>query len=201
MFWSFWYLALRCLLQVMLLRPRSEQFKDLEIRPRPAQKPLRPEEWTRLGACFAGGAVRLEVAGHVIANNIAAWDGAAWQAFSTGMNGPVYALASYNGLRDDYVHHVIDHAQCYAKGHVHTNGLENFWSLLKRTLGGTYVSVEPFHLFRYVDEQAFRFNNRLPLKDADRFSYLVRKIVGKRLTYAELTGKTEEEGPRQEEVF
>jgi hypothetical protein len=71
--------------------------------------------------------------------------------------------------------------------------------LLKRSIKGTYVSVEPFHLFRYVDEQAFRFNNRLPLSDGDRFSYLVRKIVGKRLTYAELTGKTEE-GPRAEEV-
>ena len=81
---------------------------------------------------------------------------------------------------------------------LHTNGVENFWSLLKRTIGGTYVSVEPFHLFRYVDEQAFRYNNRLPLADGDRFSYLVRKIVGKRLTYAELTGKTEE-GPKTEE--
>lgn len=78
--------------------------------------------------------------------------------------------------------------------------MENFWSLLKRGINGTYVSVEPYHLFRYVDEQCFRFNNRLPMSDASRFSYLVRKIVGKRLTYAELTGKTEE-GPRQEEPF
>ena len=69
---------------------------------------------------------------------------------------------------------------------------ENFWSLLKRGLNGTYVSVEPFHLFRYVDEQAFRYNNRLPMRDADRFSCLVRKVVGKRLTYAELIGKTGE---------
>jgi hypothetical protein len=74
------------------------------------------------------------------------------------------------------------------RGNVHTNGLENFWSCLKRTIGGTYVSVEPFHLFRYLDEQAFRFNNRLPMNDEDRFSYLVRKCVGKRLTYAELIG-------------
>lgn len=90
----------------------------------------------------------------------------------------------------EYEHLMVDHLTTYVDGNVHTNGLENFWSLLKRTIGGTYVSVEPFHLFRYVDEQAFRFNNRLPLSDKDRFSYLVRKIVGKRLTYAELTGKT-----------
>jgi ISXO2-like transposase domain len=78
--------------------------------------------------------------------------------------------------------------------------MENFWSLLKRTIGGTYVSVEPFQLFRYVNEQAFRFNNRLPMADSDRFSMLVRKIVGKRLTYAGLTGKTEQ-GPSPEEAF
>jgi hypothetical protein len=101
---------------------------------------------------------------------------------------------------DEYQHQMVNHLKAYVDGNVHTNGMENFWSLLKRTIGGTYVSVEPFHLFRYVDEQAFRFNNRLPLSDADRFSFLVRKIVNKRLTYAELTGKTEE-GPSQEEPF
>jgi len=69
--------------------------------------------------------------------------------------------------------------------------MENFWSLLKRTLKGTYVSVEPFHIFRYLDEQAFRFNNRQPMDDSHRFRYVMRKLVGKRLTYAELTGKTE----------
>jgi transposase-like protein len=93
----------------------------------------------------------------------------------------------------EYEHNVINHLECYVNGNVHTNGMENFWSLLKRSIGGTYVSVEPFHLFRYVDEQAFRYNNRKPMDDAERFSYLVRKIVGKRLTYAELTGKTETE--------
>jgi hypothetical protein len=95
---------------------------------------------------------------------------------------------------------VVNHLEAYVDGNVHTNGIENFWSLLKRTLNGTYVSVEPFHLFRYVDEQAFRFNNRLPMSDADRFSFLVRKVVGKRLTYAELTGKTEEGPSPAEEV-
>jgi hypothetical protein len=69
--------------------------------------------------------------------------------------------------------------------------MENFWSLLKRTIKGTYISVEPFHLFRYLDEQAFRFNNRKPMSDGDRFSFLVRKVTGKRLTYAALIGKTE----------
>jgi len=94
---------------------------------------------------------------------------------------------------DGYTHEIVNHLEQYVNGNVHTNGIENFWSLLKRTLKGTYVSCEPYHLFRYVDEQAYRFNNRLPVSDADRFSYLVRKVVGKRLTYGELTGKTAEE--------
>jgi transposase-like protein len=97
------------------------------------------------------------------------------------------AWRSYNGLTGEYVHQVIDHAECYAKGKVHTNGLENFWSLLKRGIKGTYVSVEPFHLFRYLDEQVFRFNNR-KTKDVARFIDTVRQIVGKRLTYEKLTG-------------
>jgi transposase-like protein len=92
----------------------------------------------------------------------------------------------------EYEHSMVNHLETYVDGNVHTNGMENFWSLLKRTLGGTYVSVEPFHLFRYVDEQAFRFNNRGPMNDGQRFVYVMRKIVGKRLTYAELTGKTEQ---------
>ena len=100
-------------------------------------------------------------------------------------------LRAYFGLQANYEHDVINHLESYVNGNIHTNGIENFWSLLKRTLGGTYVSVEPFHLFRYVDEQAYRFNNRGPMDDAGRFSCLVRKIVGKRLTYAELTGKTD----------
>jgi transposase-like protein len=103
------------------------------------------------------------------------------------------ALHSYNGLDRDYVHQVIDHAVEYVNGSIHTNGLENFWSLLKRGLHGTYISVEPFHLFRYLDEQMFRYNNRntpkKPMTDANRFSLAVSRIVGKRLTFAELTGK------------
>ena len=97
------------------------------------------------------------------------------------------ALPSYNSLGEDYIHQVIDHAESYAEGNVHTNGLENFWSLLKRGIKGTYVSVEPFHLFRYLDEQVFRFNNR-KLTDGLRFLRAAAGIIGKRLTYAELIG-------------
>ena len=104
-------------------------------------------------------------------------------------------MHSYIGLSPDYVHQIVDHAVEYVRGRVHTNGLENFWSLLKRGLGGTYVSVEPFHLFRYLDEQAFRFNNRAtrdnPLNDADRLALAVSQILGKRITYKELTGKAD----------
>ena len=103
-------------------------------------------------------------------------------------------LMSYLGLPSDYEHKVIDHAERYVDGRVHTNGLENFWSLLKRGLKGTYVSVEPFHLFRYLDEQVFRYNNRAtkdnPKDDGDRFDAVVRRIAGKRLTWNDLTGKT-----------
>jgi transposase-like protein len=97
------------------------------------------------------------------------------------------ALKSYDGL-DDFEHGVIDHAVAYVDGKVHTNGLENVWSLLKRGISGTYVSVEPFHLFRYLDEQAYRYNNR-KLSDADRFSIAVAGIVGKRVTYETLIVK------------
>jgi len=94
----------------------------------------------------------------------------------------------YSGLHADYIHQVIDHAEKYVDGQIHTNGIENFWSLLKRGIKGTYVSVEPFHLFRYLDEQTFRFNTRKG-KDADRFIQTVKQVAGKRLTYDELTGR------------
>jgi transposase-like protein len=99
------------------------------------------------------------------------------------------ALKSYSGLEKRYAHGVIDHAVKYVDGKIHTNGLENFWSLLKRGISGTYVSVEPFHLFRYLDEQSFRYNNRHFANDGERFSAAVSHIAGKRLTYKELTGK------------
>src|ERR1035437_3460030 len=100
------------------------------------------------------------------------------------------AFAGYNGLDRDYVHQVIDHAEKYVDGNVHTNTIENFWSLLKRGLKGTYVSVEPFHLFLYLDEQAFRFNNR-KTDDGSRFVETLAGVIGKRLTYRHLTGTDE----------
>lgn len=98
-------------------------------------------------------------------------------------------LASYNQLAPDYVHNVINHAETYVQGTVHTNGMENFWSLLKRAIRGTYVSVEPFHLFRYLDEQAFRFNERQHDDgDSGRFEIAASGMFGKRLTYKQLIG-------------
>lgn len=95
---------------------------------------------------------------------------------------------SHNALRKHYIHETVNHAETYVNGQVHTNSLENFWSLMKRNLAGTYVAVDPFHLDRYLDEQVFRFNNRFTI-DAGRFNKTLSQIVGKRLTYAELSGK------------
>jgi transposase-like protein len=101
---------------------------------------------------------------------------------------------SYDTLAaQEYIHATVNHVNEYVRGEVHTQGIENFWSLLKRSLRGTYVAVEPFHLDRYVTEQVLRFNNRAtkdnPLNDSDRFMLAISQISGKRLTYAELTGK------------
>jgi transposase-like protein len=142
------------------------------------------------GALERGGKVRVAVVAnrkkHGLHANVKAHVEAGSALYSD-------ALKSYDGLAQEYAHKVIDHAEKYVDGKVHTNGLENFWSLLKRGIRGTYVSVEPFHLFRYLDEQVFRYNNRAtkdnPLNDADRFDMAVRQIVGRRLTFAELTGK------------
>jgi transposase-like protein len=101
------------------------------------------------------------------------------------------AHRSYGGLNPEYVHQFVDHAEKYVDGNVHTNSMENFWCLLKRSIKGTYVSVEPYHLFRYLDEQAFRFNER-KVKDADRFVQVVKQVTGKRLTYEELTASQTE---------
>jgi hypothetical protein len=98
------------------------------------------------------------------------------------------ALMSYDDLEKDYDRQIIDHMEAYVRGHVHTNGLENFWSLLKRALKGTYVNVEPFHLFRYCDEQAFRFNERKD-NDAGRFVKAVAGYIGKGLRYSKLIGQ------------
>jgi transposase-like protein len=104
-------------------------------------------------------------------------------------------FSGYTGLEEDFDHEVVNHAIEYVNGHVHTNGIENFWSLLKRGLSGTYVSVEPFHLFRYLDEQSWRYNNRgnreNPIHDGERFEMILSKVAGRRVTYKELTGKVE----------
>jgi transposase-like protein len=103
------------------------------------------------------------------------------------------SAVTYDNMSEAFVHDVINHSREYVNGQVHTQGIENFWSLLKRSLRGTYVAVEPFHLDRYLDEQVFRYSNRAtrdnPLNDSDRFVALMAKVAGKRLTYAQLTGK------------
>ena len=102
------------------------------------------------------------------------------------------ALLSYEGLASDYAHEVIDHAVAYVDDKVHTNHLENFWALLKRGISGTYVSVEPYHLHRYLDEQSFRFNNR-KASATERFVEAMANVSGKRLTWNEVTGKQTDE--------
>jgi transposase-like protein len=109
------------------------------------------------------------------------------------------SLKSYEGL-NEFKHQVVDHAVEYVRNEVHTNGLENFWSLVKRGLHGTYISVEPFHLFRYLDEQAWRYNNRKHedgevMTDFERFKLACSQIVGKRLTWDALTGKADQPLP------
>jgi len=96
-------------------------------------------------------------------------------------------MTTYAVLESKYQREIINHAIEYANGHIHTNGIENFWALLKRALGGTYISVEPIHLDAYVAEQVFRFNHREDCNDAGRFIQVMSQITGKRLTYAALT--------------
>lgn len=106
------------------------------------------------------------------------------------------ALKSYDGLSDEYLHQVVDHAEKYVDGKIHTNGMENFWSLLKRAIKGTYVSVQPFHLFRYLDEQAFRFNKR-NWSDCQRFIQVLLTISGKRLMYKNLVAMEDDLGSKR----
>src|SRR5208282_3156841 len=116
------------------------------------------------------------------------------------------AVAYENGLQRRFVHEFVNKTESYVRGRVHVNGMENFWSLLKRGLKGTYVAVEPFHLERYVDEQVFRYNNRkhdegTKITPAERFSLALPQFANKRLTYAELTGKTQESASTTPEPF
>ncbi|NDQ57956.1 MAG: IS1595 family transposase [Acidipila sp.] len=140
-----------------------------------------------MGILERGGEIRAAVVGnrkkHTLQTNIRTHVKAGSAIYTD-------ALMSYQGLKHQgFEHSVIDHAERYVDGQVHTNGLENFWSLLKRQLKGTYISVEPFHLFRYLDEQVFRYNNRELAHDGLRFEHLSNHLIGKRLTYAEVTGK------------
>jgi len=98
------------------------------------------------------------------------------------------ASYSYRGLHTDYVHEVIDHAESYVRDRVHTNGLENFWSLFKRMIYGTHHSVDPEHLDRYLDEATYRFNSR-EVSDTTRFVAATARVIGKRITYRQLIGK------------
>ncbi len=146
-----------------------------------------------IAALERGGEVKARVIGD---RKYPAVHGAVRDFVETGSAIMTDEFTGYFGLESQYQRQLVNHLEKYVDGQVHVQGVENFWSLLKRGLGGTYVAVEPFHLFRYVDEQAFRFNNRAtrdnPLNDSDRFDAAVRQIVGKRLTYKELTGKDAE---------
>ncbi len=144
-----------------------------------------------MGILERGGKVRAEVVGnrkkHLLETKVRAHVKAGSAIYSDN-------FASYDRLKTfGFQHAVVDHAEKYVDGQVHTNGLENFWSLVKRGLKGTYISAEPFHLFRYLDEQVFRYNNRgskeNPVNDGDRFQLALSQIAGKRLTFAEVTGK------------
>jgi transposase-like protein len=138
-----------------------------------------------LGMRERGGKVHAEVIPNVSSNGI---QPRVRRAVDPGATLYTDAWRSYNGLKTDYAHEVINHAERYVDGRVHTNGIESFWSLLKRGLHGTYVSVEPFHLFRYLEERVFTYNLR-ESSDYGRFDAALRSIAGRRLTYDDLTGR------------
>jgi transposase-like protein len=138
-----------------------------------------------LGMIERGGYVRAEVVPDVKRRTLHA---RVWESVEAGSTIYTDALRSYTGLDRDYAHEVVDHAEQYVDGQVHTNHMENFWALLKRGLHGKYISVEPFHLFRYLDERVFTFNLR-ELDDFGRFNAVLRAVAGRRLTYAGVTGR------------
>jgi transposase-like protein len=115
---------------------------------------------------------------------------------NVGFNSHVYPdqHVGYEGLNNlkNFTHKTVNHMEEYVNEKVHTQGIENFWACLKRSLHGTYVAVEPFHLDAYVDEQMFRFNTSKSHSDEKRFAKVLSQVAGKRLTYAELTGKVGE---------
>ncbi len=137
-----------------------------------------------LGMIERGGMVRAEVITDIKRSTL---QGRVHDSVEIGASVFTDALPSYSGLDRDYDHRTVDHAERYVDGQVHTNHMENFWALFKRGLHGTYISVEPFHLFRYLDERVFAFNLR-ELNDLSRFQTAVGSVAGRRLTYAKLTG-------------
>src|SRR5579864_244092 len=149
-----------------------------------------------IGALERGGKIKARVIGD---RKYPAVHGAVRDFVESGSAIMTDEFTGYYDLKSEYEHQFVNHLEKYVDGQVHVQGVENFWSLLKRGLGGTYVAVEPFHLFRYVDEQAFRFNNRKEgnrkMSDVERFDIALSQIAGKRLTYAELTGKVGETVP------
>src|SRR5437762_8170106 len=147
-----------------------------------------------IGALERGGKIKARVIGD---RKYPAVHGAVRAFVESGSAIMTDELTGYYDLKSEYEHQFVNHLEKYVDGQVHVQGVENFWSRSKRGLGGTYVAVEPFHLFRYVDEQAFRFNNRKDaegkkLNDSDRFELALSQIAGKRLTFAEVTGKVGE---------
>jgi transposase-like protein len=138
-----------------------------------------------LGMIERGGKVRARVIGDLGRRSL---HGHVSDVVESGASIYTDAFASYKGLGRDYDHRTVDHAVAYVDGNVHTNFIENFWSLLKRGLHGTYVSVEPFHLFRYLDERMFTFNMR-DLTDLGRFTLVLGQTAGRRLTWVQVTGK------------
>jgi transposase-like protein len=141
-----------------------------------------------MGMLERGGKVR---AGVIIDRKLPNMIGPVHSNVETGAQIITDELASYPYIAAEanLAHEIINHIEGYVREHVHTNGIENFWSCLKRGLNGTYISVEPVHLDRYVDEQVFRFNLRHNHTDAERFKAVLKDVVGRRLTYAELTGR------------
>ena len=116
---------------------------------------------------------------------------------NVGFGATVYSdgWPGYDHLKSyQFVHETVNHMDEYIRGSVSTQAIENFWSCLKRSLNGTYIAVEPFHLDRYLDEQMFRFNNRIGHNDGTRFQKALSQVAGKRLTWDELTGKTQPKG-------
>jgi transposase-like protein len=157
-----------------------------DVRARRGITPGRPTHQTPVfGMIERGGRVRAEVVPNVKGSTLRP---RIKESVATGSTLYTDKLGSYGGFGVKFSHRTVDHAERYVDGRIHTNTIENFWALLKRGLGGTYISVEPFHLFRYLDERVFTFNLR-DRTDYGRFEAVLRAVNGRRLTYAEVTGQ------------